>query len=436
MPDTLTVFDPITGFLDRRSCLRAAQGMLAAAESSRQPLAALWIDLDRFRQINASFGHAAGDEVIARVAGRIRMVLPSGGHLLARMGSDEFVVVLSGEDRPVAEAFGRLLLVTIEQPLGIDEILIHPSASIGLALLRAGEDALSLLERADQAMGEAKHQGGGRLEMAAGEVLPGYRGVSLAREELAIEADLHAALDSAGLSLEFQPIVSRDGRVEAVEALMRCKVFGRKLTPDRFIPVAEKSGLIIRVGEWSLLQGARFAARLRDEGQPTKVAINVSRAQLTSPEFLPALHGALACANIGPELLELELTESLVMALDEVVQDNLRRVREAGVGLAIDDFGTGFSSLSSLKDLPATKLKLDRSFIRVLPEDRRALAVVKAATRMGRELGMVVVAEGVETEDQQRVLNDANVDAMQGFLLARPMPEDVLMDWLKLRNNP
>lgn len=217
---------------------------------------------------------------------------------------------------------------------------------------------------------------------------------------------------------------------------MRCKVFGRKLTPDRFIPVAEKSGLIIRVGEWSLLQGARFAARLRDEGRPTKVAINVSRAQLTSPEFLPALHGALACANIGPELLELELTESLVMALDEVVQDNLRRVREAGVGLAIDDFGTGFSSLSSLKDLPATKLKLDRSFIRVLPEDRRALAVVKAATRMGRELGMVVVAEGVETEAQQRVLNDANVDAMQGFLLARPMPEDVLMDWLKLRNNP
>ena len=168
MPDKHAVIDPITGFLDRRSCLHAAHRMLAAAESTRQPLAALWIDLDRFRQINASFGHAAGDEVIARVAGRIRMVLPSGGHLLARMGSDEFVVMLRGEDRPVAEAFGRLLLVTIEQSLCIDEILIHPSASIGVALLQAGDDALSLLERADRAMGEAKRQGGGRLEMAAG----------------------------------------------------------------------------------------------------------------------------------------------------------------------------------------------------------------------------------------------------------------------------
>ncbi|WP_374500304.1 putative bifunctional diguanylate cyclase/phosphodiesterase [Zoogloea sp.] len=436
MPDKHAVIDPITGFLDRRSCLHAAHRMLAAAESTRQPLAALWIDLDRFRQINASFGHAAGDEVIARVAGRIRMVLPSGGHLLARMGSDEFVVMLRGEDRPVAEAFGRLLLVTIEQSLCIDEILIHPSASIGVALLQAGDDALSLLERADRAMGEAKRQGGGRLEMAAGEVLPGYHGVSLAREELAIEADLHAALDSGGLSLEYQPIVSRDGRVEAVEALMRCKVFGRNLTPDRFIPVAEKSGLIIRLGEWSLLQGARFAARLRDEGRPTKVAINVSRAQLTSPEFLPALHGALLCADISAELLELELTESLAMELADVVQDNLRRVREAGVGLAIDDFGTGFSSLSSLKDLPATKLKLDKSFIQVLPEDRRALAVVKAATRMGRELGMVVVAEGVETDAQRQCLEEAGVDALQGFALARPMPEDLLLNWLKQRNSP
>ncbi|WP_374474492.1 putative bifunctional diguanylate cyclase/phosphodiesterase [Zoogloea sp.] len=436
MPDKYAVIDSITGFLDRRSCLHAAHRMLAAAASKRQPLAALWIDLDRFRQINASFGHAAGDEVIARVAGRIRMVLPSGGHLLARMGSDEFVVMLRGEDRPVAEAFGRLLLVTIEQSLCIDEILIHPSASIGVALLQAGEDALSLLERADRAMGEAKRQGGGRLEMAAGEVLPGYHGVSLAREELAIEADLHAALDSAGLSLEYQPIVSRDGRVEAVEALMRCRVFGRNLTPDRFIPVAEKSGLIVRVGEWSLLQGARFAARLRDEGRPTKVAINVSRAQLTSPEFLPALHGALLCADINPALLELELTESLAMELADVVQDNLRRVRETGVGLAIDDFGTGFSSLSSLKDLPATKLKLDKSFIQVLPEDRRALALVKAATQMGRELGMVVVAEGVETDAQRQCLEEAGVDALQGFALARPMPEDLLLNWLKKRNSP
>jgi EAL domain-containing protein (putative c-di-GMP-specific phosphodiesterase class I) len=163
------------------------------------------------------------------------------------------------------------------------------------------------------------------------------------------------------------------------------------------------------------------------------VAINVSRAQLTSPGFLAALHGALICANIDPALLELEITESLAMEVAEVVQDNLRQAREAGVGLSIDDFGTGYSSLSSLKDLPATKLKLDRSFFHLLPDDRRAFAVVRSVAQLGRELGMVVVAEGIETQAQYDAVEAAGIEAIQGFLIARPMSEEALLDWLNQR---
>ena len=433
MRDHPPSIDRITGFLDRSSCLRAVNERLAAGAPKHPLLCALWLDVDRFLQINESFGHQAGDEVITRVAERIRMTICRDDCLLARVGSDEFVAVFRVPDRAAAERIGRALLSAIEQPLRIDELLIHPSVSIGITLQQAHDDAQSLLERADQAMIEAKRQGGARLSVAGSDCAPARHGLHLARAELAIEADLHTALENGGLVLDFQPVVTLDGRIEAVEGLMRCHAHGRLLMPGRFIPVAEKTGLIVRLGEWSLLQGARFAARLRDAQHPTKVAINVSRAQLTSPGFLAALHGALICANIDPALLELEITESLAMEVAEVVQDNLRRAREAGVGLSIDDFGTGYSSLSSLKDLPATKLKLDRSFFHLLPDDRRAFAVVRSVAQLGRELGMVVVAEGIETQAQYDAVEAAGIEAIQGFLIARPMSEEALLDWLNQR---
>ncbi len=330
----------------------------------------------------------------------------------------------------------KQLAQALEQPLELDGMMIHPTASIGLAQHAAGESLHALFERADRAMLDAKRQGGNRLVVSGSETFRGRHGVQLAREELAVESDLHLALETGGLSLDFQPVLTFDGRIEAVEGLMRCRVHDRLLAPGRFIPVAEKTGLIVRLGEWSLLQGTRFAARLCHAGRPTKVAINVSRAQLTSPTFLPALHGALICANVDPALIELELTESLVMDESEIVQQNLRRTRETGVGLAIDDFGTGYSSLSCLKDLPATKLKLDRSFVQVLPDDRRAYAVVRAMSRLARELGMVMVAEGVETPEQLAALHDAEVEAIQGFIWARPMNEEALLGWLEQRNTP
>jgi len=316
-------------------------------------------------------------------------------------------------------------------PLGA--MLPRPAVSIGITWRHAADDPLSLLERADRAMSEAKAQGGNRFAVIAAEPPRATSGARAARQDLEIEGVLHVSLATGDLELHYQPIIRQDGSVEAVEALMRCAVGGRQVSPLQLVAVAEKTGLIVRLGEWILLQGARCAARLREQGYRTKVAINVSRLQLCSASFLSVLHAALICTRLPADAIELELTESLFMDVSPVVQANLRGAHEAGVGLAIDDFGTGYSSLANLKDLPATKLKFDRAFISELPDDRRAFLILGAITPLAGELGMVVVAEGVETAEQLAACEAAQVDATQGFLHARPMSEEALLLWMRTR---
>jgi diguanylate cyclase (GGDEF)-like protein len=423
-------FDSITGFLDRGGCLRAAVRLADTCRSQRLALAVLWLDLDRFKQVNESFGHLGGDAVIGRMAVRLSESF-SGRAELCRMGGDEFVFLLPDCGRKQAEEMAAELLRAVAQPIEIGNIRLRPSGSVGVALLDSAEDPLSFLERADRAMIEAKRLGGGRYIVSGDERVPGRVGVLLAREELAIESQIHAALENGGLTLHYQPIVRFDGSVEAAEALMRCNVHGESIPPGKIIPVAEKTGLIVRLGEWSLMHAAQHARLLRDSGLATRVAVNVSRAQLTAPRFIEALYAAFYCADIVPELLELELTESLFLDVSDTIQSNLLAARKAGVSLAIDDFGTGYSCLADLKNIPATKLKLDRAFVRVLPEDKRSLAVVRAVAQLGRELGMTVVAEGVETAEQYAVLADVGLDAVQGFYCARPMDGQALVAWLE-----
>ena len=427
------MLDPIIGILSRKEGLNAAARLVAETIATKIPLAFLWLDLDRFQQVNQSFGHSGGDKVISCIAQRIRSAISSRNEV-ARMGSDEFVCMVPGLERSGAEQLARELLRSIDQPLSINDLLFRPSVSIGVAMHSHDEDSLALLERSDRAMIEAKRRGGNCVVTSGEDLHLGRLGILLAREELETESDLHTALETGGLQLNYQPIIGRSGHIEACEALMRCSANNRQIPPGKFIPVAEKTGLIVRLGEWSLLQGALFAARLHKQGTPTKVAINVSRLQLNSSKFIHAVHGALICADVAPALIELELTESLFMDVSETVQNNLHAARSMGMGLAVDDFGTGYSSLSTLKDLPATKLKLDRAFVCVLPEDRRALIVVKSMTQLARELGMTVVAEGVETQEQMDALSEAGVDAFQGFFLARPMAEEALLHWLAQRD--
>lgn len=429
----MTGIDSLTGFLDRSGCLRAATQMVMDWAQSGQPLAVLWFNLDRFKQVNESFGHIGGDSVIADIAVRFRA--RSGGRAeLSRMGGDEFVCLVPECDRNQAQQLARELMNTVEEPLSVGDLVLHPTASVGIALYESGEDPLELLERADRAMFASKSKGGNGIVVSGDEPVPGRLGIMLAREELSIEDSLHTAFETGGFHLHYQPIVTPDGRLDAVEALMRCTLTTAQIPPGKFIPVAEKTGLVTRLGEWSLLQGALQAKYLQEAGHPTKVAINVSRAQLVSPKFAKALHAALVCANVAPELIELELTESLFMDISDTVQKNLKSAIKAGITLSIDDFGTGYSCLANLKDIPAKKLKLDRSFVTVLPHDQRALAVVRAVTQLGRDLGMTVVAEGCENTQQRDALLDIGVDAIQGFLFAQPMPGEQLLSWIQQRN--
>lgn len=424
--------DALTGLLDRFGCLQKAAQLAADPVNCDHPLAVIWVNIARFKQINESFGHRRGDELIKDLAMRFRF--QAGGRAdISRMGSDEFVFLVSMQERSQVVQLARELANTVKAQINIENMVLRPTASIGIAFLVSGDDSLELLEAAERAMFAAKNNGGNCIVCSDDAQLPGNPAIILAREELMIESKLHASLEIGGLSLHYQPIIQANGHIEAVEALMRCTIEGESILPDKFIPVAERTGLITRIGEWSLLQGAMYARQLQDAGYNTSVAINVSRAQLVSPKFAQALHAALICSNVKPELVELELTESLFMDTSETVQNNLKNAIAVGVGLSIDDFGTGYSCLANLKDIPAKKLKLDRAFVTVLPADRRAMSVVRSMTQLGHELGMSIVAEGCETQEQIDALFDVGVDAIQGFFYARPMPQEEMLAWLYKR---
>lgn len=424
--------DWLTGLVDRGRCYSLLASQLDEAGATDRPAAVLWLDIDRFRQINTSFGHRVGDSVLVELARRLERAKPAQA-TLARMGNDEFALFMDRCGEHEAVRIARKLLGAVNQPLRIGTTRMRPSASVGVVLAEAEENAHDLLERAERAMGEAKREGGGRFVLAGDAVQPVRSGKHLAREELSVEETLHRALETGGLYLDYQPIVRLpDGVTIAAEALMRCRVDGELMPPGRFIPVAEKTGLISHLGDWSLVTAAGFVSQLAARGADLTVAVNVSRVQLQNAAFSRSLHGVIAYTGVDPGRLELEITESLFMDSSDVVRRNLRAAMEAGFPLALDDFGTGYSSLACLKDLPAAKIKLDRAFVVDLPDDYRSLGVARAVAQLAGDLGISVVAEGVETEAQLNALRDAGVTAVQGYYIARPMGEAELFNWLSV----
>jgi diguanylate cyclase (GGDEF)-like protein len=426
--------DAMTGFLDRYSFLQLTAEMVALANESGESLSVFWIDLDRFKQVNGSFGYEGGDSIITVVADRLSSVINLQGHI-GRVGADEFVCIVPELNLESAEQLASNLLHAVKPPLAMGDFKVRLTASIGIAIHELEENAAELLERADWAKITAKKLGGNRYIVSGNEVVPSHMGIIQAREDLEVEYLLHTALDHGGLQLHYQPILDFNGKVLSVEALMRCNVNGKSIPPGRFFPVAEKSELIARLGEWSLLEGARQARRLKDSGLLTTVSVNVSRAQLLDEKFSQDLQAAIEGADVAPGLIELELSESIFMDTSEVVQANLRAAREIGVKLAIDNFGTGVSCLANLKDIPTNKLKFGRSFITTQHQDKRSMSVVKAMIQMGKDLGMTVIAEGVETKEQMESLRELYVDGIQGYYYAKPMDVDSLSSWLKDREH-
>jgi diguanylate cyclase (GGDEF)-like protein len=388
----------------------------ASARSRRDgsSFALLLIDLDRFRQINDSLGHDAGDRVLIDVAQRIKGCMRAED-LLARTGGDQFTLLVEGADAAAAETAARRVLDAVAAPYSLDGAQFTLTCSIGGALCPAnGQGADELVRHAEAAVLAVKEGGRGSYRV------PNGRRSRDHRADIQLDHAMRQALASGRFRLHYQPQVElRSGGVVGAEALLRWRdpALG-EVSPGRFIPVAEDSGFIVAIGDWVLEQAVRQGAAWLAQGLAMPIAINVSALQFQQPQFVERVAAVLAASGLPPHLLELELTESiLVRDADEALQ-RLQALARIGVRLAIDDFGTGYSSLAYLKRFPIDKLKIDRSFVQGLPDDDSDRAIVLAILQLAAALGKKVIAEGVETEAQRQFLLDSGCHEFQGFLHA------------------
>jgi diguanylate cyclase (GGDEF)-like protein len=412
--EQLAATDPLTGLPNRR---RLAAHVARAVQRQRRGgagFALLLVDLDRFRQINASLGQAAGDRALVDMARRLA-ALCRAGDLLARSGGDQFALLVDGADAAGAEAAARRVLDAVAEPLPLHGMPFTLTCSVGGALCPGdGRNADELLRHAEAAVQAVKAAGRAAFRLHRG------RRSRDARADLRLEHAMRQALAAGRFRLAYQPQVElHGGRVVGAEALIRWRdpELG-EVPPARFIPVAEDCGFVVALGDWVLDQAVGQAAAWRAAGFEMPVAVNVSALQFQRPGFVDRVAAALAASALPPRLLELELTESiLVHDADEALQ-RLRALAALGVRLAIDDFGTGYSSLAYLKRFPIAKLKVDRSFVQGLPGTDSDGAIVVAILQMAAALGLRTVAEGVETDAQRRFLAAHGCHEAQGFLFA------------------
>ena len=412
--EAMSLTDALTGQPNRRRLAECLDAAITTVRREGGSVALLVVDLDRFRHINESLGHDVGDHVLRDMGQRIQGCLRDGD-TLARLGADQFALLLSPADGPAAEAAARRVLKVVSQPCEVADATFTLTCSIGIALCPSHGTGLDDLTRhAESAMRAVKLGGRAsyRLHQARAE---GDR-----RSHMRLDHAMRQALVSQRFRLHYQPQVALDdGRLVGAEALLRWRdpELG-DVPPARFIPVAEDSGFIVAIGDWVLSQAVRQAALWHQRGQSVPVAVNVSALQFQQPQFVDRVANVLAVSGLPAQLLELELTESiLVNDADEALR-RLQALSALGVRLSIDDFGTGYSSLAYLKRFPIDKLKIDRSFVTGLPGDGRDAGIVRAILQMASALGMKVIAEGVETEAQRAFLQDAGCNSFQGFLFA------------------
>jgi diguanylate cyclase (GGDEF)-like protein len=392
------------------------------------------------RRLNDSLGHAAGDQLLQRLASRLRACVPQGD-TLARLGGDEFAFLLSGLKREVEAARrAKEILDALSAPIRLAEIDCRISASVGVAMFPGdGSAAEDLIGNAERAMYQAKERGGARFEFHA----PQQGEAARARMEL--ENDLRSALVSGQLLAYFQPKVRvADMRVSGVEALMRWRHPERGFVPPaHFIPVAEEAGLIGKIGDWILHAAcAQGAAWQTGPSAGISVAVNVSSRQLEDHRFVSEVHAALERSGLPPACLELEVTESALMRDVGASRRILASLKERGVRVAIDDFGTGYSSLSALRSLPVDCLKIDRSFVSGIAEGATDAKLVCLVIAMAQSLGLETVAEGVETPEQAEFLAAHGCDLLQGYLFSEALPPEALegrleapMTWERKRHD-
>lgn len=425
--ERLANYDTLTGLPNRNLFHDRLSHAVEKARRRGQQLALLFVDLDDFKTVNDTLGHDAGDRMLRHAAEAIRGAMREED-TIARLGGDEFVVLMEEANPVDLPGSVRRLLDALEQPIILDGQELASSASIGIAVYPAdGEDIPTLLKSADTAMYRAKEQGE-RYQFFQAEM------AVQARERLLIESNLRRAIEREQLFLNFQPIVDlASGELMGAEALLRWRhpELGM-VPPDRFIPVAEASGLIGTLGEWVLRETCRQIRRWEDEGLSVpRIAINLSARQLRQRDLAESFAGILAEERVGAARIGVELTESALMHDPDAAAEMLCTLRAAGFEIYIDDFGTGYSSLSYLKRFPIDKLKIDRSFVNDLSASGGSLAIVTAVLGVARALGMRVVAEGIETEEQMGMLRANGCDMGQGYHIARPMMAADFAAWAR-----
>lgn len=391
---------------------------LAFAERHGQSAAILFLDLDRFKHVNDTLGHSAGDRMLQEVS---RRLLPCLGaeDTLARMGGDEFTVLLPGISHAEhALKVAQDLLAALSLPMVIDDRQLFISGSIGISLFpNDGQDSETLLRHADISMYRCKEQGGGcRLYTQEMDIA--------ARERLTLESQLRHAIDREELVVFYQPQTETTSeRTIGFEALVRWRHPTLGLVPpSRFIPLAEETGLILPLGQWVLTEATRQAAQWRKEGHAMRIAVNLSARQFEQRDLLGSVELALAQSGLPPDALEIEITESVLMAQGDNVVGTLNALKNLGVRLAVDDFGTGYSSLAYLRHFAVDVLKIDRTFVRGLACAEVDVAIVRAVIDLAHAIGLEVVAEGVETAEQRAILAGLGCDILQGYLISRPVP--------------
>lgn len=427
----LAMYDTLTGLPNRQLFHEQLARAIARCKRSQQHLAVMFIDLDRFKRINDTLGHAVGDMLLQEVSARLgqcvrasdalaRAADADDGTSVARLAGDEFTAMLDGLAHPQdAARVANRILAELARPFMLNGEEVVVTSSVGIAVYPGdGEQAEILLQHADVAMYQAKQQGKNTYQFFAGEMN------SAAVERLKMESELRHALERGELLLHYQPKIDvSSGRITGVEALMRWQHPERGLVPPgKFIPVAEETGLIVAMGEWVLEEACRQKKAWRDAGLPAlDMAINLASPSFRKPDLVERVAATLSRYDVPPAELCLEATESILMRDADVTMGTLNRLNELGVRLSIDDFGTGYSSLSYLRRFPIHQLKVDRSFVNEVTESADDAAIVAAIVSLARSLNLEVVAEGVETAEQVQCLARQGCGTMQGFYFSKPL---------------
>jgi diguanylate cyclase (GGDEF)-like protein/PAS domain S-box-containing protein len=425
----MATHDSLTGLPNRLMFSQLLNHAMQSANRYKRQFAVLFLDLDRFKNINDTMGHEAGDLLLQEIATRLKQTLRAVD-VVSRLGGDEFVVLIDEvSDTSHVATVAHKILTSVIKPITIMEQECRVTASIGISIYpKDAEEEQTLMKNADMAMYLAKEEGKNNYQFYSEDIQ------SKSLENLSIETNLRFALERNELSLHYQAKLDfKTNVITGVEALLRWQNPNLgSVTPMQFIPVAEETGLIIPIGLWVMKTACEQNVAWQREGlPPVCMAVNLSLRQLTDDNLIDDIRTALHDSGMAPNLLELEITESMVMHNPARMISILAKIKSLGVRLAIDDFGGGYSSLAQIKHFPIDTLKVDRSFIRNIPQDAEDKAITEAIIAMGKTLSLTVVAEGVETEDQMNFLKDHSCDEMQGYHFSKPIAPEQFADLLR-----